>query len=156
MNATLIGRIVDGAITASGRWSAGGNITGEWRRKQVATAAPPAKAAPVLSSSHDGTYSGQFCYPVPNKSPFCWPVDLVVRNGIAEGGWISWAGKGKTATVRGPVAADGLVRLKLDTWDKSGNPVNANLIGRVADGAITTSGQWSTGGSLTGEWKRKP
>ena len=51
--------------------------------------------------------------PVPTKAPFCWPVALVVQNGMAEGSWISPAGKGKTATARGTVAADGSVRLNL-------------------------------------------
>jgi hypothetical protein len=152
--ATLLGRIVDGAITASGQWSNGPVVTGDWKRTQVSAAAPAAKAAPVLMASHDGTYSGQLCYPVPNKPPFCWAVALVVRNGIAEGSWISPAQK--TATATGTIAADGSVQLNLETWTREGTPVKAALMGRIVDGAITASGQWSTGGSVTGDWKRTP
>ena len=120
---------------------------------QRAAAAPAAKAAPALTASHDGTYSGQLCNQW-TKPPSCWPVALVVRNGIAEGSWIS--STKKTATARGTVAADGSVQLNLSTWASSGTPVAATLLGRIVDGAITASGQWSTGGGIAGDWKRTP
>jgi hypothetical protein len=32
LGAILLGGIVDGAITASGQWNAGGGVYGEWKR----------------------------------------------------------------------------------------------------------------------------
>jgi class 3 adenylate cyclase len=154
VDALLHGRIVDGRITASGLWNTGGGVSGDWSRMQIAAAATAVKATPALTSSHDGTYSGQLCYPVPNKPPFCWPVPLVVRNGIAEGSWISPAKK--TAKARGTVDAEGELQLNLETWNREGTPVEAIMTGRIVDGMITASGQWSTGGSVFGDWKRTP
>jgi class 3 adenylate cyclase len=113
-------------------------------------------------SSHDGSYSGQLCTQLPYKEPFCWPVTLAVRNGIAEGSWISASTKTSRAT--GTIAADGSVQLNLSGWSPSGNPAEAKLLGRIADGAITASGQWKTNSfwkksyavPVSGEWKRKP
>lgn len=154
VEANLLGRIADGVITASGQWGNGDRVTGDLKRTQVVAAEPAAKDAPSLTASHDGTYSGRFCNEFPNKAPFCWPVALVVRNGIAEGSWIS--STKKMARARGTVAADGLVRLNLAGWTPSGAPAEANLIGRVVDGAITAAGQWRNGGGVTGDWKHKP
>jgi class 3 adenylate cyclase len=153
VQANLIGRVVDGTITVSGRWDSGPPVSGEWKCTQVAAAATASKASPVFTGSHDGTYTGQLCNQW-TEPPFCWPVTLVVRNGIAEGGWIGL--KGRRAKARGTVATDGLVRLNLEAWTQSGDPVKATLFGRIVDGAATASGTWSTGGSVTGDWKRTP
>ncbi len=152
--ANLAGRITDGAITASGQWGDGTPVSGSWKRTQTGPAAPAAPDAPTLVASNDGTYSGRFCNQLPNKAPFCWPVALVVRDGVAEGNWIGSAKQKGEA--RGAVAADGVIRLKLTTLTPNGTPAEANLIGRVADGAITVSGQWRNGPSVTGDWKRNP
>jgi class 3 adenylate cyclase/Tfp pilus assembly protein PilE len=110
-------------------------------------------------SSHDGSYSGQLCTQL-LKGPFCWPVVLVVRNGIAEGSWISASQKTSRAT--GTIAADGSVQLNLSGWSPSGNPEEAKLLGRIVDGAITASGQWKTNSlwkksyAVSGDWKRTP
>ena len=118
-------------------------------------AAPTAaKDASKLAASHDGTYSGRLCNQFPNKAPVCWPVALVVRNGIAEGSWIS--STKKTSRARGTVAADGSVQLNLAGWTPSGSPAEASLLGRIVDGAITVSGQWRNGGGVAGDWKRTP
>ena len=151
--ASLHGSIVDGAVTASGQWMNGDGVAGDWKRTQVAAAEPAANDAPKLAASHDGTYSGRLCNQFPSK-PQCWPVALVVRDGIVEGSWIS--NTKKTARARGTVAADGLVRLNLATWTPSGAPAEANLFGRIVDGAITASGDWRTGGGVAGDWKRTP
>jgi class 3 adenylate cyclase len=151
VEATLLGRISDGEITASGEWGAGGKVAyrvvGDWKRASVTA------AAPAVTRSHDGTYSGQLCNQWTNP-PFCWPVPLVVRGGMAEGSWIS--NTKETATARGTVADDGTVQLNLSTWTWRGTPTEATLIGRIGDGAITASGQWSTGGGIAGDWKRTP
>ena len=58
-------------------------------KMQAATTAP---AAPKSAAHYDGTYNGQLCNHFKNnRQPFCWPVALVVRNGIAEGSRVSAA-----------------------------------------------------------------
>jgi hypothetical protein len=150
--ANLFGRIADGVITASGQWGNGDRVTGDLKRTYVATAEPAVKDAPKPAVSHDGTYNGQLCSRYPNKPPFCWPVALVVRNGIAEGSWISITKK--TARARGTVAADGSVQLNLTAWAPGGTPAEAPLLGRIVDGSMTASGQWQNGDRVAGEWKR--
>ena len=154
INATLAGRISDDTMSASGQWGNGNPVSGNWKRMQAGPAEPAASDVPKLVVSHDGTYSGRLCNQLPNKAPFCWPVALVVRDGSAEGSWIG--STKKKAEVRGAVAADGLIRLKLTSVTPNGTPVEANLIGRIVDGAITASGQWRNGGSVAGDWKRTP
>jgi len=117
-------------------------------------ASTTAKNEPKLAASHDGTYSGRLCNQFPNKAPVCWPVALVVRNGIAEGSWISRTKK--TARARGTISADGSIQLNLAGWTPSGTPAQASLLGRIVDGAITASGQWGNGGGVAGDWKRTP
>ena len=152
--ASLRGRIADGAITASGQWGDGTPVSGSWKRTQTGPAGPPAPDVPKLVASYDGTYSGRFCNQFPKKAPFCWPVALVVRDGVAEGNWIGSVKQQGEA--RGAVGADGVIRLKLTTLTPNGTPAEANLIGRVADGAITVSGQWRNGPTVAGDWKRNP
>jgi class 3 adenylate cyclase len=113
-----------------------------------------AKDAPKLTASHDGSYSGRLCNQFPDSEPVCWPVALVVRNGIAESSWISPSKKTSRAT--GTVAADGSVQLNLAGWTRSGAPMEARLLGRIVDGAITVTGQWMNGNEIAGDWKRKP
>jgi len=151
--ASLMGRIVDGAITASGQWGNGSGIAGDWKRTQVSASESATNDAPKLAVSHDGAYGGRLCNQFPSK-PQCWRVALVVRNGIVEGSWISNAQK--TARVSGTVADNGLVRLNLATWTPSGSPMEANLFGRIVDGSITASGDWKTGGGVKGDWRRTP
>jgi len=162
VDAILLGRIVDGAISASGKWGGGSRVAGEWKRTQVAATAPAAndmkevkevKVTPKAAASYDGDYGGRLCSH-PGNVPLCWPVALVVRNGIAEGSWI--AGEKKTATVRGTIAADGSVQLNLAAWSKKNGDVKATLRGRIVDGAITASGKWSHGVGVEGDWKRTP
>jgi hypothetical protein len=111
----------------------------------------PAASAPTVAV-HDGSYVGQLCNQIPNSVPFCWPVSLVVRDGVAEGGWVS-ATK-RNAVAHGTVATDGTLQLRLQTWASNGSPVEAVLIGRVVDGAIDGAGQWNVGGKVAGEWTR--
>src|SRR5204863_9923179 len=52
--------------------------------KMPAASTPP--AAPRSAAHYDGTYNGQMCNHFKNnRQPFCWPVALVVPNGVAEG-----------------------------------------------------------------------
>jgi len=135
----------------------------ERKRFEVATqhaASTAPKEESKLELSHDGSYSGQLCTQLPYKEPFCWPVALVVRNGIAEGSWINAATK--TSRTIGTIAADGSVQLNLTGWTPTGKPAEAKLLGRLVDGAITASGQWKTNSfwkssyAVSGEWKRNP
>jgi class 3 adenylate cyclase len=132
------------------------------KRPEVVTqhaASTAVKVEPKLAS-HDGSYSGQLCTKLSYKGPFCWPVVLVVRDGIAEGSWISASQKTSKAT--GTIAADGSVQLNLTGWTPTGNPAEAKLLGRIVDGAITASGQWKINNfwknnyAVSGEWKRNP
>jgi hypothetical protein len=154
VEALLLGRIADGVITASGRWGSGVGVAGDWKRTQVAAVEPVAQDAPQLAASHDGTYNGRICNQFPNKAPVCWQVALAVRNGIAEGSWIHPTQK--SAWAKGAVAADGSVKLSLESWTPSGTPMEAILHGRIVDGAITASGQWRNGVGVAGDWKRTP
>jgi len=85
-----------------------------------------AEDMPKLVASHDGTYSGQLCNLftiVGEKAPRCWPLDIVVRNGIIEGNWISWISKSmKPAKAYGTVGDDGSVKLNLASWTSKGFP----------------------------------
>jgi len=121
---------------------------------QRAAPAAAAKDVPKLAASRDGSYSGRLCNHIRNKAPFCWPVVLTVRNGIAEGNWIS--GTKQPASAHGTIAADGSMQLTLAARAPNGRPVEAALVGRVADGAITASGRWGSGDGVAGEWKRTP
>jgi hypothetical protein len=107
-----------------------------------------------FAASHNGTYSGRLCNQFPDKAPECWQVALVVLNGIAEGSWIHTTKK--AAWARGTVAADGSVKLNLESWTTSGTPAEASLLGRIVDGAITASGRWGNGAGVAGDWKRTP
>ena len=125
------------------------------REKEAAEAKPPtqppvAAMAPRAGTQHDGRYEGQLC----NKwNAQCWPVALVIRDGLAEGSWLSGSTK-KTATARGDVTAEGAVQLTLATWTPDGRPAQAELRGRVVSGAINVSGSWNTGGQVAGNWTR--
>ena len=143
--AALAGRAADGGISASGTWRGGVAVAGNWKRAQMAAAAPAAQ--------YDGTYNGQLCNHFKNDAkPNCWPVVLIVRNGIAEGSWLSRSKN--TSKASGTIAAAGAVELKLTAWTPEGNPTDAVLVGRVLDGAITASGQWRSGGQVAADWKR--
>lgn len=110
-----------------------------------------------IETSQDGTYGGRLCnsFTRPGENePACWRVKLVVRNGIAEGVWISKSQQ--PAKAHGTIADDGSVKLNLSAWTPNGKPVEAILLGRIVDGAITASGSWSHGGEISGNWKRKP
>jgi len=122
------------------------------------TASAAVKDAPKLAALYDGAYNGRLCnlFTIPgDKAPVCWQVAVVVRNGIAEGSW--WIHRTqKTARVSGTVANDGSIQLNLAAWASNGDPVEAILLGRIIDGAFTTSGKWSRGGEVVGDWKRSP
>ncbi len=121
------------------------------------SAAGITKDASKIETSHDGNYGGRLCnlFTRPGENePACWRVKLVVRNGIAEGVWISKSQQ--PAKAHGTIADDGSVKLNLEGWTPKGKPVEAILLGRIVDGAITVSGSWSHGGEISGNWKRKP
>ncbi len=121
------------------------------------TPAATTKEISSLSASHDGTYSGRVCnqFTFPgDKRPACWPLALVVRNGIAEGNWINRAMK--TCKAYGTVGEDGSIQLNLAAWTLNGLPARAVLIGRIVDGAITASGKWGAVGDVSGNWNRNP
>ncbi len=140
---------MDDAITASGKWRDGGAVSGEWKRQQAVTA--PA-GAPASAARYDGTYNGRLCNQPRNRAPSCWPVDLVVRNGIAEAEWFSRAKNASKAT--GNIAADGALTMTLAARTADGDPIDGVLSGRVVDDAIAASGQWRDGVAIAGDGKR--
>jgi class 3 adenylate cyclase len=123
-------------------------------------AAPPAtkEETPKIAGTYDGTYSGRVCnlFTFPgDKTPACWQLALVVRNGVAEGSWITRAMK--QAKANGTVGNDGSVHLNLDAWTLKGFPVRAALLGRIVDGTITASGKWgNSNAEVSGNWSRTP
>ena len=151
-NAVLAGRVADNAISVSGQWRGGGAIAGNWKR--MLAAAPAATVAPRSAAQYDGAYSGRLCnHPKIESKPRCWPVELVVRNGIAEASWLSVTRK--TSTAKGTVAASGALELKLTGWTREGKPTDAVMAGRVAGDAITASGKWRDGTPIAGKWEHK-
>lgn len=116
----------------------------------VAQRQAAARAASAASMPYDGLYSGELCSRTA-KPPECWPVAITLRNGVAQGSWI---GRGnRTATAHGTVV-DGALKLTLSAWSRQGAPIEAVMVGRVADGAIGASGKWADGGLVTGDWRR--
>ncbi len=156
VQASVRGSVDDGAIAVSGQWDHITAVSGNWKRENAAEVASAAKNAPVINSSFDGAYPGRLCNLVPNNEPTCWPIALRIRGAGVEGSWPSGTRKGATATARGTVAGDGSVELTLAAWAPSGSAVEAILRGRINNQAITMSGRWSTGGGVTGDWKRGP
>lgn len=151
-NAVLAGRVADDAISASGQWRGGGAIAGNWKR--TLAAAPAATVAPKSAAQYDGAYSGRLCnHPKIEAKPRCWPVELVVRNGIAEASWLSLTKS--TSTANGTIAASGALELKLTGWTREGKPTGGGMAGRVAGDAITASGKWREGTPIAGNWERK-
>ena len=121
--------------------------------KKQAASQRAAPVAPKSAAQYDGTYGGRLCNnPKNNAKLFCWPVDLVVGNGIVEGSWIGFSKK--TAKANGTVAANGALELKLAAWTREGNPIYTVLAGRVSVDASTASGQWRNGTEIAGDWKR--
>ena len=156
IEAVLTGRIAGDAITASGQWRGGVKITGNWKRTQTAAAAPAATIAPKSAAQYDGTYNGQLCnHSKTDAKQNCWPVELVVRNGIAEASWLNRFTQ-QTSRISGTVAANGAVELSLTGWTRQGNPINGALTGRAANRTITASGQWRDSNVITGNWTRTP
>ena len=76
-----------------------------------------------------------------------------MRNGLAEGNWSSASNK-MAATANGTIAPNGALELKLTASFRAGNASEAVLVGRVADGVFTASGQWRNGVAVEGSWKR--
>ena len=152
----MAGSVANDRITATGQWRIGGGaIAGDWKRAQVAAAAPSASNAPKGVASYNGTYTGRLCTQFLNKEPGCWTVVLVVRDGVVEGNYVNNPTK-KTAQASGTVVANGAFELKLASWTSKGDPNEAVLVGSVANDRITASGRWRTGGAIEGSWKRAP
>lgn len=131
------------------------------KRAVAASSKPPpaaaragnASAAKEGAAAVDGTYNGRLCnYFKDDRKPVCWPVELLVRNGLVEGRWLSRTKN--VSKANGTVAADGLLGLKLSAWTSDGIPIGGVLTGRVADKAITATGKWADGGTVGGNWKR--
>jgi len=149
---TLTGRFDGSEMNASGRWYDGTPVSGHWKRAPTAAAASAAAVAPKGVAQYDGIYKGQFCSLDQNKAQFCWAVPLTVRGGVAEGSYLRPTKQ--TATVKGTVAADGTVELKLSSWTLKGDPVSTVLTGRASGDAIAASGQWREGPPISGNWTR--
>ena len=141
--AMLYGRLVDGAISASGKWRTGGQITGTWQSAQAA----------ARGAKGEVMYDGRLCMPRESGGPNCWPVSLSARDGRVEGSWLGRMNK--TARAIGELAADGTVRLKLLAWRRDGTPIDGTLSGRIEGDAINASGQWSDQAEISGRWSKR-
>jgi class 3 adenylate cyclase len=131
--------------------------TNQTTASQQAAPAAATKDTPKPGASHDGTYSGRVCnqFTFPgDKMPVCWPLALVVRNGIAEGSWINRAMK--PCKAYGTVGEDGSIQLNLAAWTLKGLPARSVLLGHIVDDAFTASGKWAIGLEVSGNWQRMP
>lgn len=152
--AVLIGQVSNGGFSASGQWDTGGEIKGSWNRK-AAAATSAATAKPSRGAARfDGTYDGRICNHPAGKSPNCWNVALVARNGTLEGTWLSRTKQ--TSRAHGTIAADGAVEMTLHGWTPKAAPVEAAASGRIADDALEVSGRWPGGPPVSGKWTRAP
>ena len=91
-----------------------------------------------LATSHEGTYSGRLCNLftfVGDKAPACWPLALVVRNGIIEGNWISKSMK--PAKAYGTAGDDGSVQLNLASWTLNGLPGQRGFCSAASSTALS-------------------
>jgi class 3 adenylate cyclase len=120
----------------------------EAKRDAQRRAADAPKA--LRSVEHNGTYGGRLCNEFRSGAPQCWPAILVVRDGVIESSWRSVGDR--TSSASGTLRSDGSVELKLAGWTRSGKPNEATLSGRIAEGTITASGSWLTGGKIAGTW----
>jgi class 3 adenylate cyclase len=142
---------------AAEKHQSAGADTKQATTSQQAAPAAATKDTPKPGASHDGTYSGRVCnhFTFPgDKVPACWPLALVVRNGIAEGSWINRAMK--PCKAYGTFGEDGSVQLNLAGWTLNGLPARAVLLGRFVDNAFSASGQWRIGHEVSGNWQRMP
>ena len=149
--AILVGRLAEGAISASGTWNDGAIVTGEWHRGTFA-ATGSSTAAARGAARFDGAYEGRLCSQVRDKAPNCWAVALVARPGSVEGHWLSPTRRPSKLT--GSIAADGAVDVRLEGFSRKGDPIEASLTGRAASGMLDVSGEWRGGQAITGNWKR--
>lgn len=119
-------------------------------------AVPPAKEH-TQTDRFEGVYEGRLCSERPAKMPGmrCWPVILKVdgRNVLAN--WTPAATK-KQATARGTIAADGAVRVTLNSWTPKGDPIDGSMSGKWEKNVISLSGKWNNGMIVSGTWKRGP
>jgi hypothetical protein len=106
-------------------------------------AAAPAKPA-ATADQYDGLYRGRVCKAVKDAAIRCWTALLTAQHGAATASWINRA-SGNTSHASGTIAADGAVSIDIDAFDAQGKAVSGKMTGRVADKAITLSGNWSDG-----------
>ncbi len=150
-DALLAGRVAGGVINASGKWSEGGTVTGQWSREPAVAPATATKPASQAAARFDGNYQGQLCLRPRDKPSNCWTVELLARNGRLEGSWMSRVGK--TSHANGTINADGAVEMKLHGWSAKGDPSEASVTGRVANDTLAVSGRWPDT-PVTGSWTR--
>jgi class 3 adenylate cyclase len=155
IQASMVGRIADGSISASGNWSDGGSVTGEWRKGTFATAPASASSAakpaakPVATS---GRFEGQVCNRPQNRPEACWPLGLVAKDGVLTSQWKT--PQGGASRAEGTLAANGTAQLKLFSFNPRGEPVHATLEGRETNGVLELDGKWGGGMLLRGRWNR--
>ena len=152
--ADLAGRFAGGAITAAGKWSTGGEVSGSWHRGALA-AAEPVKAKPGGPPEAARVRRGLWRADVQPLSRQAAPL-LGHRpprtRGEVHGSWMH--SSGRMANVRGSLGAQGAVEMTAHGWNDKGDPTEATVAGRFANGALEVSGQWRGGIPLTGSWTR--
>ncbi len=156
VNASLTGSVTADSASASGQWRGGSSsIVGNWKRGVAVAAAPTAKTAREILSAFNGNYSGQLCNLPSDRPPVCWPVVLVLRDGVAEAAWLSNLTK-KTSNARGTVMPNGSIEIKVAGWTRTGDPTEALMYGRLVGDEISAAGRWRIGVAIEGNWKRTP
>ena len=117
-----------------------------------APGSPPATVA-AKATRFDGTYNGQLCNHLRQEAkPQCWPVVLVVRDGVAEAGWLGRQQRNSSA--KGTVGADGTLEIRLAGWTPEGQPSDGALSGRIENDVASAAGRWREGAAVVGNWKR--
>jgi class 3 adenylate cyclase len=153
LHATMAGRVADGAISASGNWSDGTSIVGEWRKGTFATApvSPPAAAKAPRAAALDGRYQGQFCNQLREREQ-CWAAPLLVKDGALSAQWKTL--RGEASSAEGTLASDGTATITVRSFNARGEPVQATLKGRESNGVIEMNGDWRGGMKIRGRWSR--
>lgn len=124
---------------------------------RIATAAPAPKSGAGGVAHADGTYSGQICnFPGDPAKRICWPVELKVEKGVAQGTWLRRR-TGGTSQLQATIAPDGSVKAVLDgVSPKGSSPASGAMDGRLADNHIDLTGRWANGARVDGHWTRLP
>ena len=143
-------------MSASGKWSDGSPIVGEWRKGTFAAAGAGAGAAGNAAlkgvARFNGRWAGQVCNQFRDRPEHCWSLNLVAKDGVLEARWLTPNKESSRAS--GTVGPDGAVTITLHSFSGRGEATQATLTGRVKDGRMEANGEWRGGVVARGSWTR--